>query len=462
MKFRALFFSAVAALGLTATPLAMASSHREAPGISEDPAADNTDVWAWVEPKTHDKLYIVASWIPFEEPSGGPNFHKFSDNVLYEIHIVRGVANLDDAVTFQIKFKSTPFPMVDPADLTKPLGGGKEFFSQIAGSQQTYTLVRVEKGVQTVIVADVPVAPPNIGPRTNKIAYKIDKYDNAFAASFIKEGTDKIKVWAGPRDDGFYIDLARIFDLANILEGKATDSLSGFNTHAIAIEIPTALLTGTGVAPKEGGSDAQTLGIWASSARRKVQILRGNGNDQLAGPWQQVSRVGLPLINEVVIGLQDKDRYNRTTPKTDVANFAGYFLTPVLVRDAEAVGIYTALGVPKDTVETFKKDRLDIVDAINLKALPGHNIPLTSTGDVLRVDIGIDSGFPNGRPLIAGAKPNQEQADVTDVLLSLVLTKKLSGLSDGANSNDKNFLPVFPYLALPWEGFSEGHGKAAP
>src|SRR5262249_840586 len=148
---------------------------------------------------------------------------------------------------------------------------------------------------------------------------------------------------------------------------------------------------------------------------------------------------GLPLINEAVIGLQDKDKYNATRPATDVSNFAAYFLNPVIVRDAEAVGIYSALGVPQGTVDALKHDRSDLLDVINLKA-SGHNIPLTATGDVQRVDLGLDSAFPNGRSLEDGAQPNQEQADVTDVLLSVLLSKGTLPVSDGVNYNDKPFL----------------------
>lgn len=108
----------------------------------------------------------------------------------------------------------------------------------------------------------------------------------------------------------------------------------------------------------------------------------------------------------------------------------------------------------------MKSGRLDIIDTINLKA-SGHNIPLAATGDVLRVDLGIDSSFPNGRP-IPGPAPNKEQADVTDVLLTVILSKGTLAVADNVNSNDKNYLTSFPYLALPWEGYSQGHGKLAP
>ena len=459
---------------MTISGLASASSHREAPAISMDPAADNTDVWAWVSPGTHDKLYVVAAYNPLEEPSGGPNFHKFSDDVLYEVHITRGDKDLNDVVTYQIQFNTAPITEVDPADLNKGPGGGKEFFAQLAGSfNQTYTLTKVANGKSTVVAKGIPVAPPNIGPRTMAVGksfgiFSSATYDDAFAATFIKDNGAEGKVWAGPRDDGFYVDLARIFDLANFAGNattpltNATDGVSGFNCHAIALEIPTNLLTSDGKAPTAGASDAQTLGVWASASRRKVRVIRHDGDDDDFGPWIQVSRLGLPLVNEALIGIQDKDKYNRTKPANDVKNFGAYFLNPVVVRDAEAVGVYSALGADPTP---FKSNRTDIIDVINLTNIPStgaHAIPLSSTGDVLRVDMGIDSGFPNGRPLVGGAAPNKEQADVTDVLLSVILTKGAVAVSDGVNSNDKNYLTSFPYLALPWEGARQGHGKAAP
>jgi len=470
----------IPALALSALALAagraQASSHREAPAISNDPAADNTDVYAWVSPGSHDKLYVLANWIPLEEPAGGPNFHSFSDDVLYEIHIARGDRSLDDAFTYQFRFRTAPIQRVDPADLAAAPGGGKEFFSQLTGAfNQTYTATKITyaggRARARVIAQDVPVAPPRIGPRTQQVAnalglapYTSPVYDDAFASTFVRTmgaGGDEGRVFAGPRDDAFYVDLGGIFDLANLRpKGTAQDGVAGYNTHAIAIEIPTQLLTADGNPPGNTPGDETTLGIWSSSSRKKVSILRRDGSTRSEGPWVQVSRLGLPLVNEAIIGYQDKDYYNRTYPKYDVGNFGAYFLNPVIVRDAEAVGIYQALGVDPTP---FKSNRTDILDVINLKDIPtpgAHQIPLSATGDVLRVDMATDSAFPNGRPLVPGT--NREQADVTDVLLSLLLTKLQAPISDGVDYNDATFLPEFPFLALPWQGFDQGHGKPTP
>lgn len=434
----------LAALAALVPDLAAASSHREAPSISFDPAADNTDLYAWVTPGTHDKLHIVANWIPLEEPSGGPNFHMFSDDVRYEIHLARG-DTLTDHVAYYIEFSTTKPAFQKPDDLGAGLINGKEFFIQLTGVSQTYKVTRVDsKGAKTVVAENIQVAPANIGPRTDAVL-KNGGYTDAYAASFIKGTNEGGRVWAGPRDDGFYVDLGGVFDLANLrAAGTAQDGVSGFNTHAISLEIPVAKLgAGTG---KNG-----IFGVWSASSRRKVSLRHFNGKSEDYGPWVQVSRLGIPLINEVIIGYQDKDKFNATHPANDVANFGAYVLNPVIVRDADAVGIYEALGVDP---APFKSGRTDILDVLTLGSA-------VAFGDMLRVDVTKDSGFPNGRP-IPGPAANKEGADVTDVLMSVVLSKGMLTLGDGVDYNDKDFLKEMPWLPLPHVGYDGGHGKPTP
>jgi hypothetical protein len=466
IKSKLMLGAAIPAIALAVSNTSFASSHREAPAISEDPAADNTDVYAWMSPD-HSKLYVVANYIPLEEPSGGPNFHKFSDDVRYEIHIARGANNLDDALTYYITFSTSSINYVDPADLNAAVGGGKEFFAQLSGQMQTYSIQKfdVARRVKRTIAQGIPVAPVNIGPRTDAVIRGGTAYNDAYiAANFIHNMGNEGRVFAGPRDDAFYVDLGGVFDLANLRpQGVAQDGVAGYNTHTIALEIPVERLTANGQAPGSTPGNETTLGVWAAASRRKVKILRQyEGEEQICGPFVQVSRLGLPLINEAVIGLQDKDKWNRSHPSQDVPVFGAYFLNPVVVRDAEAVGIYAALGVDPTP---FKSNRLDIINIINLTNIPtegAHSIPLTATGDVLRVDMATNSGFPNGRSLQGGVRPDQEQADVTDVLLSVLLSGGALALSDGANYNDKPLLTEFPFLASPWRGFDEGHGKVTP
>jgi hypothetical protein len=462
--------SALAALAvMTMSGLAAASSHREAPAIADDPAADNTDTYAFVQ---GNNLVIVANYIGLELPEGGPNWAKFSDDVLYEIHIARGGASLKDALTYQIQFKTAKPARKDPAAMPPVAvpAGGIEFFSQLTGSGafgQTYTVTQLTNGANpTVIAQDAKVPPPNVGPKTNAVAYQIPAgktYEQFFvddaATSYVKSLTGGGQVFAGPRDDPFWVDLGAIFDLAqlrpvaNPTEANR-DSIAYMNVHAIVLEIPLTVANG-GTAPTMGTPNtAQTVGVWASASRRKTTILRHTGADEHFGPWVQVSRLGLPLINEAVIGLQDKDYWNRLTPKDDVATFAPYILNPIAVRDAEAVGFY-GNGAPLAACTTnagkdLETARTDIIDVINLTNIPtagAHNIPLTATGDVLRVDLGLPSGFPNGRKLTD---------EVTGVELALILCKLKNGgpLPAGPTANETAFKTTFPYLAAPWEGRS--------
>lgn len=463
--------AALAALPVLGAPgIAMASSHREAPAIAADPSADSTDLYAWVE---GDNLIILTSYIPFEEPASGPNFYTFSDDVLYEVHIARGPTSLEDALTYQIRFSTAPPATRDPASPVPPPGGGppsggNEFFSQLAGARQTYSVTKIERGAARVLLEGAPVAPPNVGHRTNQLVYGISAGGYpAFSISsrFLKplSGSEG-RVWAGPRDDSAYADFGHVFDLAGLCPAMSTpnlpctarDNLAGFNVHTIALEIPLMKANG-GVPVTPGASDAQTLGIWASASRRKVRLLRANGKEDGLGPWVQVSRVGLPLINTVIIGLQDKDRYNRAHPRDDRADFGAYFLNPVLVRDAEFAGLY-ATGQPLAAFdpEALQQNRTDILDALNLKpaSLGGHD--LQTFADVLRIDLGMPSGFPNGRALVAGR--DREQTDAIDTTLTLLLTGALGAtIGDGVAANDARFLAGFPFLATAWEGASQGH-----
>jgi hypothetical protein len=467
--------SALTALAvLTMSGLAAASSHREAPAIADDPAADNTDTYAWVQ---GNNLVVVANYIGLELPEGGPNWAKFSDDVLYQIHIARGGSSLDDALTYQIKFTTAKPAQKDP-NANPPVAvpaGGLEFFAQLTGSGafgQTYSVTQLTNGGNpTKIANNVKVAPPNVGPKTNAVAYAIPAgttYEQFFVDSGATVGnlTGGGRVFAGPRDDPFWVDLGAIFDLAQLRpvanpSEANRNSIAYMNVHSIVLEIPLKTANG-GTDPTVGTPNtAQTVGVWASASRQKVSILRHKGDAEHFGPWVQVSRLGLPLINEAVIGLQDKDYWNRLTPKDDVGTFAGYILNPIAVRDAEAVGFFGAGGPLAACTTNGGKDletgRTDIIDVINLTNIPSagaHNIPLTATGDVIRVDLGLPSGFPNGRLLTD---------EVTGVELGLLLCKlKAGALPAGPTSNEPEAPlpkksggnPAFPYLAPPWEGRS--------
>jgi len=458
-----------AALAALIPTSALASSHREAPAISNDPAADNTDLYAWVTPTTHDKLIILANYIPLEEPAGGPNFNSFSDDVRYTVDIFKGNDIHNEFATYNIDFHTTHTRGDPGAPGRFPTGQnpftGVNFFSQIGGDTQTYTVTRIaQNGSRQVIASNVPVAPPNIGPRTEAVVHGGAPYDDAFTQTFVKTGTDGTRVFAGPREDGFYVDLGGIFDLANLrANGVAQDGVAGFNTHTIALEIPLTTIFGNTLPTVS--ADNVILGVYASAARRKVTVLKNNGERDTDGPFVRVSRLGQPLINEAVIGLQDKDRWNATEPKDDVPKFGGYFDNPIIVRDAVAVGIYN-----QATVDAGAFDRNRAADILGVISLAGGfgGRTLTDLGDVLRIDPTRDSAYPNGRALqgatdvLGNPRANdQEAGDVTDIELSLLLFKLSAGVnvSDGVQHNDKPFKPNFPFLAEPFRGFEQGHGK---
>lgn len=503
---------------LLAAAQASASSHREAPAISADPAADNTDLYAWsCNEDGTPSLCIAANYIPLELPEGGPNYHKFSDDVLYQIHITHndrnGVPTLTDYMTFDVRFETKTRSRVAVDDKKVGPGGGKEFFAQIGGEfeQTADVVVRGADGRAERIFRGVDVAPPNVGQRTATFAYGNPSYAD-YAQKFVVNGDRGYRFFAGPRDDAFYVNLAQIFDLGafvglNTLNGqpfrspiydvepaangtfantdaaKAPDGVAGFNVHSIVLSIPLSELAPRGKeaqfnAALAAGKPSNTtlFGVWASASRRAFRTqcapnLAGtracpSGYEE-GGPWRQVSRLGLPLINEAVIGIQDKDKYNRTTPANDVANFGAYFLNPILVRDVEAIGGYAQLGI--DTVpDSLKYGRVDILQVINLNDIPSagaHAVPIENgrTGDVLRVDVAVPSSFPNGRALSGPAVAGGKEEDVTDTELSLILTQLTAKVTDYVNGpgDERKLLPYFPYLATPFAGDSEGKGSPA-
>src|SRR5262245_4864514 len=260
-----------------------ASSHREAPLISQDPTADNTDVYAFVSPDRPDSVTIIANYIPLEQPAGGPNFPAFDDNALYEIHIDNDGNGKDD-ITYQFRFHTEtrnpntflyntgPIDSLNDPDWNRP---------------QTYTVTRVKGSGRDVLGKDIPTPPDNIGPRSTP------SYDT-LAAAAVTTLPGGIKVFAGQRDDPFFVDLGSIFDLAGLRpftslhaiplpNGPGHDGVAGFNTHTIAIQVPTSQLT---------RANKPTIGIYASASRPAFRILRKDGrDDEDEGQWVQVSRL---------------------------------------------------------------------------------------------------------------------------------------------------------------------------
>ncbi|HJZ13583.1 MAG TPA: DUF4331 domain-containing protein [Acidobacteriota bacterium] len=490
-----MFFSGLMFLALVFLPTLSveASSHREAQAVLEDPAIDNTDMYAWVSDGDHSLLYLTAGYNGLHEPGQGNQQTRLGCNVLYEFHISRGTGELDDEVTYQILLNCGKPPRVDVANLNLSPGGGKEVLVQLGGATFTYNVTKVvtSGGVKTrtLIGNACRMAPPNVGPATDRIAYGLGSftgydagnstqfedglYNKAFVQSFICDMGAEGRAFVGVMDDAYQLDEKGIFDilnLANLPGGRKTpgeDVFAGFNLNVMALEIPTEKVLGKAIPHNGVCGDDTLLSVWASASRRKERILRANGDPIESGAWIQVGRQGLPLINAGVIGVQDQNKFLRTTPRTDVENFASYFLNPILVRDVEFLGIYRALGVPQATVDKLKTNRVDILKVINLDDIPAkgcHHVPIEpgKTGDVLRLDVATDSQFPNGRKIGGGKTSKDTQVDVSDVLISLILTgDPNAGLGDGVNFNDKPYLTEFPFYALPHQGLNGGHGKPA-
>ena len=470
---------------------ANASSHREALAILNEPCADNTDTFAWVSNGTHDKLYLIMDYNPLHEPGQGNQGFRACNGYRYEFHIGKG-ASLADQAVYRVEFKNTlnPAPAPSPTD---GVGGGNELLWQLTGGTETMTVTRVMAPGQpnpTVIGKDIKVLPNNHGPQTDRLVYGLGPFkgydsgdrsirenglfDQNFIDSFIAPLSNGARIIAGDFDDPYQLDEKGIFDLVNLgasdLGGipgarktPIEDVFAGYNVSSIALEVPTSELFPNGI-PHNGVENKSSvdslLRVWVSISRQAVQTvdstnivtgLRGSGN------YVQVGRNALPLFNAGFVGAQRQTLYLHTDPMKDVSRFGADVLFPVLVRDLDALGVYKALGVPASAVTTLKGPRLDIINAINL----GRPIPVAdgSTGDVITLDAAIDSSFPNGRRLGGGPKPNMHQVNVNTVLISLIAAGDPgAGLAKGVETNDKDFLPRFPFLAPPHQGLLQGHG----
>jgi hypothetical protein len=481
--------AAAVAVGVAAfAQPAAASSHREALAILNEPCADTTDIYAWVSPGAHDKLYLIANFLPLHEPGQGNQGLRACDDYRYEFHVAKG-PSLKDKIVYRVEFNKT-VPTDGAPSPTDPLGGGNELLYQITGSKETYRVTRIGNVATKVIGRNIAVAPNDHGPQTDRLVYGLgpfqgydsgdptsrttDLYDDAFAATFIANLSNGGRAFAGQRDDPFYLDEKGIFDLVNLcapglfnIPGARTtdceDVFAGFNVFSLALEIPTVDVFPNGI-PHNGVLDPNStdslLRVWFNVSRREKEVVSMDAvtGYSYEGDFKQVGRQALPLFNAGIVGTARHTLYLRSNPNQDVTNFGADILFPVLVRDAEALGIYAALGIDPTPL---KGPRTDIINAINL----GRPIPVADgfTGDVITLDAAIDSGFPNGRRLDGGAAPNKEHADVSDILISLIVAgNPAAGAGDGVNSNDKNYLTVFPFTAAPHSGLNGGHGAPAP
>ena len=308
---------------------AKASSHREAPMIAADPLADNTDLYAFRSPDDTNTVTIIANYIPFESPQGGPNWYTFGENIRYEIHIKNNASTTGDDITYRFTFTHTN-------------EDGTTFFNIRLGKENIKCTYKCEKSTDggktfTTIVASGTVPPPNIGPRSINESVGLNTTYSKLMANAITTATGNggETVFCGPVDDPFFVDLGGAFDLGGFRTNAqgARDGLKGYNVHSICIKIPISSLqkNGKGVTSAKSILDPDfVIGIWASASRPQISTLRSDGKPaDVSGNWVQVSRLGMPLTNEVIIPVGMKDKWNSLPPDSDL-QFAAYFSNPEL------------------------------------------------------------------------------------------------------------------------------------
>jgi hypothetical protein len=450
-----------------AVPLSFGSSHREAPLTSIDPTADDTDLYAFTANDAPGSLTVVANWIPFEDPAGGPNFYKFDDRAHYYINIDNTGDGAPD-VRYQFAFKTT---VGNPESFLYALPGVSSINDSKLNVKQTYTITRYDKRGAKVIARGVPVAPNNVGPKT------FPNY-NAVANEAIKSLPGGGKVFAGQRDDPFFVDLGQTFDAINFRpnvgtgnQGGGKDDLAGYNVHSVVLQVPESDVTRDGKSVSAPDAKNAVIGVWASTERRTVNLAasaarKGKGKRQSGralGRWVQVSRLGNPLVNEVVIPIGKKDMFNRTQPKDDATNYGKYVVQPELAKIMNAL---FNLGVPET-------GRDDIVTAL-LTGVPGAtqiNGKDSAAADTLKINLGIPpTSNPNRFGFIAGDNGGFPQGrrladDVTDIELRVIagfLKDHKVPLGDGVDQNDVPFLESFPYVAPPHNGFDSALKRTEP
>jgi hypothetical protein len=444
----ALVVSAVALAFVGFTRPADASSHREAPFISGDPLADATDVYAFRSPDRPNTVTLIANYIPAEEAAAGPNFYKFGKDVLYEINIDNDADARDD-LSFQFRFRDRinngntflyntgPITSLNDPDLNQ---------------EQFYSVSMLRDGDHDdslregkVLAKDLQVAPANVGPVSYPNGYR------PVANQAIYDIDGGIKAFAGPRDDPFFADLGGIFDLLQGIEGE--DYLKDLNVHTIAVQVPINMLEG----PKDS-----VIGVRTTSYRQSMSVLRpiGQPNSDLtepkssSGPWVQLSRLDMPLVNELVIPLKDKNRWNGSKPRFD-GQFGKYVLDPEPARLVEAI---FGVDVPEPPRNDLATIFLTGIQGLNKPAgvVPSSqlrlNMATAPSANPNRLGIlgGDNAGFPNGRrPIddvvdielraLAGATPLTPQFDKAPN----------NTLGDGVDGNDVPLRQSFPYLADP-------------
>ncbi len=345
-------------LGLLLSRDLVASSHREAPLIANDPLADNTDVYAFRSPDNPNTITIIANYIPAELPHGGPNYYTFGENIRYEIHIDNDAAVPGDEMVYRFTFQKVN---QDPTT----------FFNIRLGQQNlktTYTMERsMDGGATFQTIVEGGVVPPNdIGPRSIETAVGLGSTYASLMSEAITQTPDGEQVFCGPVDDPFFVDLGGIFDLGNAprQNGAARDGLGEFNVHTIAIQVPIEMLLKDGApeTPANILDPNYVIGVWASASRPAVRTLGMMGEaPEDSGDWIQVSRLGMPLTNEVVIPIGMKDYWNALTPYEEITDtiLDPFFYNPELAlymdddQFGPAVPAFAPLRIQRNSLQSF-------------------------------------------------------------------------------------------------------------
>ena len=408
-----------------------ASSHREAPLIAEDPTADTTDVYAFRSPDRPDTVTLLANWIPGEDPAAGPNWYTFSTRARYGLHVDQ-TGDGKPEVSYLFRFRN------------------REPVAFLGNTVQEYTVTKVERGRSAVIASGLATPPNNIGPRSTP-NYR------ALAAAGVHDLPGGAKVFAGQREDPFFGDIGAIFDLVAIRMGTGAtgggkDFFAGYAVHSIALQIPIAELD----------TQSHVIGVWATTERPQVAVVR-NKKWQLTQTtrWVQVSRLGNPLVNEVLIPTELKDKWNAVGPDKD-EQFVRYFREPILAKLLNQ--LYPQFGPFQET------NRDDLVQVL-LTGVPSLNNTGRTTADMLRLNLSIPvSAAPGRRGGLGGARagwPNGRRLadDVIDIAERAVggaLIGHPLPLGDGVDGNDVPYMASFPYAADPASGFANTKGEQKP
>ncbi|CAN5641897.1 DUF4331 domain-containing protein [soil metagenome] len=439
--------SAVAVTGsaaLLAAEVGTASSHREAPLIISDPQVDNTDVYAFVSPDAPDTTTLIASWLPFQEPAGGPNFYPFADGTHYDINIDNNgdaepdvtyrwvFSTQDDRGTDTFLYNNGPVTSVnDPTLLFR----------------QTYTLERIAGNNTKTLVDNAVVAPSNVG------AASMPDY-SALRNEAVTPLPGGGQTFAGQADDSFFIDL-RIFDLlyGGDLSETGADTLSGYNVNSVALQVPSAELT--------SGNDP-VVGVWSTTARPSMRVQAADGTQKARGDMVQVSRLGIPLVNELVVPAGLKDAFNALPPSKDatVQPVVDRVNDPEVPKLIEAIYGIPAPKAPRDDIFAIFLTGIDGLNKPKGEVTPAEmlrlntSIPPASEPNRLGVLGGDNAGFPNGRRLADDVVDIEIQALEGAVRTGEIVEPLAAG--DAVDENDLPFGNTFPYLALPHSGSGTG------